>query len=213
MRSVLRHKLAGAVMVLVLLGGSAAAVAATRSSGSHHAYVEDVARRLGVTPAALESALQAAALDRVNAQLAAGRITPAQAKTLEQRIKEGKGRLAGRGRFGHLRSGARGVLLGAAASYLGLPVATLRSDRAAGRSLAQLAQSTPGRSVAGLREVIMAALKAHLQTARSRGRVSQTRAAQLLAHVSNRLDALLGQTAAGAHAARAWAPRRAEARD
>jgi predicted nuclease of restriction endonuclease-like RecB superfamily len=45
------------------------------SDGDRHAFLDNAAKRLGTTPAQLEAALQAAYADRLDAAVAAGRIT------------------------------------------------------------------------------------------------------------------------------------------
>ena len=66
-----------------------------------------MAKHLGVTPQKLEDATKAAAIDQVNADLAAGRITQAQADALKKRIEAGNGVLGGPGRA-RLRAGPGG---------------------------------------------------------------------------------------------------------
>ena len=86
-----------AAATLVVAGGAAAAVAAT-GSGSHGTdFLDSVAKHLGVSPQKLEDATKAAAIDQVNADLAAGRITQAQADALKKRIEAGNGVLGGPG--------------------------------------------------------------------------------------------------------------------
>jgi hypothetical protein len=76
-----------AVAVVALAGG---AYAATQSAGptSRQAFLNDVAKRLNIKPAQLTSALQGAFADRLNALVAAGRLTQAQANAIEQRVKK-----------------------------------------------------------------------------------------------------------------------------
>ena len=84
-----------AAATLVVAGGAAAAVAAT-GSGSHGTdFLDSVAKHLGVSPQKLQDATKAAAIDQVNADLAAGRITKAQADALKTRIEAGNGVLGG----------------------------------------------------------------------------------------------------------------------
>jgi hypothetical protein len=52
-----------------------------------------------------------------------------------------------------------------AAQYLGISQATLRSELQSGKSLAQVASATQGKSVEGLKAAIMAAAKARLDQA------------------------------------------------
>ena len=76
-----RKLVIGATSV-VMLGGAGGAVAATQgSAGSHRqAYIDDVAKRLNVSPSALIAATRAARSDQIDAAVAAGRITQPQAE-------------------------------------------------------------------------------------------------------------------------------------
>jgi hypothetical protein len=83
-------KLVAVVAGVVLLSGGAGAFAATQlSSNPRQAYLNDVARRLHVTPAALTSAMKQAMIDQINAAQKAGKLTAAQASAAESRIKSG----------------------------------------------------------------------------------------------------------------------------
>src|SRR4051794_41079804 len=94
-----KRMVVAAATTLAVVGGGAAAVAAS-GSGSHGSdFLDSVAKHLGVTPQKLEDATKAAAIDQVNADLAAGRITQAQADELKKRIEAGDGVLGGPGRF------------------------------------------------------------------------------------------------------------------
>jgi energy-converting hydrogenase Eha subunit B len=61
-------------------------------------------------------------------------------------------------------AGTGGVLV-SAADYLGIAVSQLRSDLRSGKTLAQIADATPGRSEAGLIAALLAARKAKLAQA------------------------------------------------
>ena len=73
---------------LAVLGGTTGALAATSSSNSssRQAYVSDLAKHLNVTPGALTAAVKEADSEQVEAALAAGRLTQAQANEAKQRI-------------------------------------------------------------------------------------------------------------------------------
>ena len=77
-----------ALAVAAFAGG---AYAATQSSGpnTRQAFLNDVAKRLHVSPQQLSSALNGATTDQLQAEVKAGRITQAQANALEQRLKNG----------------------------------------------------------------------------------------------------------------------------
>lgn len=87
----LKGKLAVAVCAMAVAAFAGGAYAATQESapGSRQAFLGDVAKRLHVTPAQLSAALKGAALDQVNAAVAAGRLTKAQGDALKQAIEKG----------------------------------------------------------------------------------------------------------------------------
>ena len=202
MKSFLNKKVALGATGVILLGGAAAAVAATQSSSNspRQAYVTDVAHHLGVTPSALTAAMKAAMIDRINAALAAGRLTQAQAVALKQRVEQGTGApFLGAGGLGHRGVGHLGLARAGAvvAQYLGISEATLRSELQSGKSLAQIASSTSGRSIAGLKTAIVTAAKTRLDKAVSNGRITSAQETQLLATLPARVDAALQRTGLG----------------
>jgi hypothetical protein len=197
LKSLLSKKLVVGAAGLVLLGGASGAVAvgATQGSGGsgRQAYIDDVAKHLNVTPGALTASMKAAGYDRIDAAVAAGGITQSQADALKQRIEQGGGvpffghRFAGRGLGGH----------GVAAQYLGISAATLRSDLQAGKSLAQIASSTPGKSVEGLKAAIVSAEKTRLEKAVSSGSITSQQEQERLGNLPSRIEALLQRTGVG----------------
>jgi len=200
---------------LMMLGGAAGAVAATHSSNSPsakaQAYVNDLAGRLGVTPTALTAAVKAADSDQIDAALAAGRLTQAQASALNARIQASTGTpFLGRGpglRAGGL-GGAFGAVYSTAATYLGVSETTLRADLQAGQSLAALASATLDKSVDGLKTAIVNAETAQLNTDASDGRITSQQQTQRLAGLTSRVEALLqrtGNTGRGGGLAGGWA--------
>jgi hypothetical protein len=73
-----RTKLIAGAVAGVALAGSGTAIAATRlgsPKAEGQAVINDAAKQLGVTPNALSAALKKALSDRVDAAVAAGRIT------------------------------------------------------------------------------------------------------------------------------------------
>jgi hypothetical protein len=200
-----------AILAAAALGGAGVAVAATSSGGSspRQRYLDDVAHRLGVSPDALGAAMRAAETDRIDEAVAAGRLSKAQGEQLKQRIKEGKGPWF-RGRFGP--GSHEGALAQTVQSYLGLSATTILKDRRAGKSLAQIANSTPGKSAKGLKEALEKTITARVATAVSQGRISKAQQARLLSNLSRRLDALINRTGMGPrgpfglHHRRHWGP-------
>jgi hypothetical protein len=192
-KAFLSKRLVIAATGLVVLAGAAGAVAATQgSSGGAQAYTNDLAGRLGVTPSALTAAIKASDSDRIDAALAAGRLTQAQATALKARIQAS----AGVPFFGHhfAVGGFTGRLGGSAvtaAQYLGISDTTLHADLQAGQSLAQIATATPDKSVAGLKAAIVAAETTRLNAAVSAGRITSQQEQRRLANLSSRIDALV----------------------
>jgi hypothetical protein len=213
----LRHKLliGGATLALAASGG--AAYAATQSGGTgQQAFVNDVAKRLNVSPAQLRSAVKAALVDQLNAEVKAGRLTQAQANKIEQMIdRNGRlplffapgpprlfsapgppGLFPGPGLHKSFAVRAKGGVFHAAATYLGLTNAQLLSDLGSGKSLAQIANAR-GKSVSGLEQAIMTAAKTRLNQAVSKGRITKAQEQQLLSRLSAKISGLVNRTGIG----------------
>src|SRR5947208_10133744 len=80
----------GIAALLAAAGGGAAAVAAsqdTSPSDESKAIIDDAAGQLGISPDKLSNALKKALADRVDAAVAAGRITQAEGDALKARIR------------------------------------------------------------------------------------------------------------------------------
>ena len=275
-------KLVAGVAAVTLLSGGAGAFAATQlSSSPRQAYINDVARRLNVTPPALTNAMKQAMIDQINAAQKAGKLTAAQASAAKSRIESGHAvggfggpggpgpgfasgaRRSGQGRFacggssttttttstpckGGPPGGFRGHFgrfscngqstktttststtsatakpcpggpgfgqhpgfaigigfgpglfgLGGSAltSYLGISAATLRSDLAAGKSLAQIASAISGKSVSGLELVLRAADKTQLDKTVSAGSMTSAQEAKALSALSSQLSKLVNRS-------------------
>jgi hypothetical protein len=307
-------KLVAGVAAVTLLSGGAGAFAATQlSSSPRQAYINDVARRLNVTPTALTSAMKHAMIDQINAAQKAGKLTAAQASAAKSRIESGHAvggfggpggpgpgfasgaRRSGQGRFacggssttttttstpckggppggfrGHFgqffgcgggsstttttstpcKGGPPGGFRGhfgrfscngqstktttststtsatakpcpggpgfgqhpgfaigigfgpglfglggsALTSYLGISAATLRSDLAAGKSLAQIASAISGKSVSGLELVLRAADKTQLDKTVSAGSMTSAQEAKALSALSSQLSKLVNRS-------------------
>lgn len=174
--------------VLVVGGGVALA---GNGSGDRSARCEarlaKIAERRGVTVEQLKADIQARLLARVDAALAAGRITSERAAKLRQRIADAS--------FcpGHRRHvvGIR-ALLSAAADYLDLSKAALRMQLP-GTSLATLAEKQ-GKSVEGLKAAMLAPAEERLEKAVEAKRVTQTQADERLEKLEQRVDRLIAKT-------------------
>jgi hypothetical protein len=148
--------------------------------------IDDAAKQLGVTPSALSNALKTALKNRIDAAVAAGRLTKAQGDELKARIDSGDLPL-GLGGLGH-HGGPFGhfLELDAAADYLGLSESQLRSELSGGKTLAQVARDH-GKSVDGLIDAMVGEAKKHLDDAVADGRITRAQADSVLADLKQRI--------------------------
>jgi hypothetical protein len=167
------------------------------------------AAQSGKTVSGLKAAIKAEAKADVDADVAAGRVTAAERDAflagLDARIDELVARTGvpgGRGGpgFGHGGHGA-GVAGATVASYLGLTGAQLADQLGAGKSLAEVA-AAQGKSVAGLKDAIVAAAKEHLDQDVKEGHLTAAEAAQRLAELKSRLDEIVQNRGLGPHGGR-----------
>jgi AraC-like DNA-binding protein len=207
----------------LVIGGAALAVAAfaggayaaTQNSGpnTRQAFLNDVAKRLHVSPQQLSSALNGAYLDQLQAAVKDGRLTQAQANALEQRLKQ-KGATPALP-FGHFGFGPRGLIapgprgliaplgglprafpgvgalagpgaLQAAASYLGLSNAQLIQQLSSGKSLAQVA-TAQHKTVSGLEQTLTNAVKTRLDKLVSAKVITGAQEQKMLSRLSARI--------------------------
>jgi hypothetical protein len=187
---------AGVIVALVSSGGghararSASARARARASGVRApADTKAAADYLGLTTTQLHDELRSG---RSLAQIAAATggksaaglveaLVSARAAQLSAKVKANKlSPAAERARLAHLRRRLTAELervpgysgLPETARYLGIGAAQLRADLHAGRSLAQIAAATPGRSAAGLVDARVSAREATLRQALASGKIS-----------------------------------------
>ena len=177
--------------VLTAAAGLAGGAYADSQSASHphkasgcrseKAVIGDAARRLHVTPTRLTGALKAAVVDQIDAALAAGRLTRAQAESIKRRIEQSPGltfepgllapeikaaqviappthrmTIVAPGLFG------RPAIVTSVAGYLGLTDGQLMRRLSGGESLAQIAKAR-GKSESGLERAITSAVKSQLR--------------------------------------------------
>jgi hypothetical protein len=190
MERILNKKvLVGAVAVAALVGGGGA-VAATQFSGgeSEQAILDDAAKRLGVEPSELESALRQALEARVDEAVAAGRLTEEQGAELKQRIEAGEVPVVGGPMFGDHHHG-HGFFHGldAAATYLGLTEEELRTQLESGKTLAEIA-TADGKTVDGLKQAMLDAAKQDLAQAVEDGKLNEAQQQEILGDLESRLD-------------------------
>jgi lambda repressor-like predicted transcriptional regulator len=196
---------AAAALAVVL--GSGAALAATGSSTPASDFLDDVAKRLGISQDKLEDALEDATIARIDAAVAAGDITKEEGDALKERVRSGDvpailpsfrgpglglSPLGDDSAFGpgHF---ARTDLLEAAADYLGMAEADVRKALRDGKSLADLAKDK-GKSVDGLKQALRAAIRKDADQAVDDGVLTRQQADRLVEKFSDAVNELVEQS-------------------
>ena len=205
-----RRLVAGAAGLAVLAGGGGAYAAGTTGTtakpadraAEQKAFLDDVAKRLNVTRDQLDAAVKGAAEARIDAAVAAGKLTKEQGDDAKQRLARGGIPLLGGGgprggggpSFGHGGPGFHaGFGLDAAASYLGLSEDALRTQLQSGKSLADVAKAQ-NKDVAGLKAAMKSALTKRLDQAVTDNKLTAAQRTKILAEVDERLDDLVNGT-------------------
>jgi hypothetical protein len=232
MQTRFKRMLAGGVAAAALtaaIGGAAFAQTPTPSGTPGpiqqraEEFLNALASKLGKTPTEVRSAVVAVQKERVAADLAAGRITQAQATRLNQRIDQAGGLGAlrpgpavkgnpGRG-AGAPGKAQRGPAVGGAdlTAFLGVTARELKTALASGKSLAAFAQEK-GKSRDDLKNHLATQQRTKLAAAVAAGRITQAQSDARLAQFTSQLDALIDRTApagkggAGKRAPRGGAP-------
>ena len=192
----MKHVLTIGALVAILAIG--AGVAAADSIGNEQdAFLNDVAKRLNVTPAQLEAALKGASDARIDAAVASGKITKAQGDAMKARSAQGGVPFFGGphgGGFGH-HGGGFGHRGGgeAAATYLGVTEAELRTQLESGKTLAEIAKAQ-GKTVDGLKKALTDATKTKLDAAVKAGTITQAQADEMLKRATDHVDDLVNGT-------------------
>ena len=214
-----KRKLAvGAAGLAVLVGGGGAYAAGNTSTpgtaakpadhaAEQKAFLDDVAKRLNVTRDQLDTAIKGAAEARIDAAVAAGKLTKTQGDEAKKRLASGGLPLLGgpglgggpRGGggpgFGHGGPGFHaGFGLDAAATYLGLSEDALRTQLQSGKSLADVAKAQ-NKDVAGLKAAMKAAVTKQLDQAVTDKTLTADERTKILADVDKRLDDIINGTA------------------
>ena len=200
--SLKRKAIAGTVAALAV-GGTGAGIAATKlgssPSAESKAIVDDAAKQLGVQPSALSGAIKKALTARVDAAVAAGRLTKEQGAELKARIASDDFPLFGPPAFGGGHFGHHGGPgLDAAAKNLGLTEAKLRTEIESGKTLAQVAKAQD-KSVDGLIAALKADAKQKLDAAVKAGRLTQAQETRMLADLDQRLGDFVNGKLTGRH--------------
>jgi polyhydroxyalkanoate synthesis regulator phasin len=178
----LRVGLAASVAVLVL-GGAAVGIAAAQAQPTpsaqagqnrYQAFVDALAKRLGVSSANLETAISGARTD-------AG--MPAGGQGFPGAGRGGNGGPRGRAGFG--------ADLNTAATAIGIPVAQLRTELA-GKSLAQVA-TAHGKTANDVATALKNAANTRIDQAVTAGKLTADKANTLKTQIGTRIDQLVNQ--------------------
>jgi hypothetical protein len=183
------------VAVLAVAGGGAAVAASQNGSPSQEsqAVIDAAAKELGIPSSKLSDALKKALDDRVDAAVAAGRITKAEGDAIKQRIAASDFPLLGgvHHGFGHDGYGR----LETAATYIGITEAQLHNELEGGKSLAQVAKDH-NKSVTGLVDALYADSKQKLDSAVSAGKLTKDQATAMLNGLKDRITSMVDETEA-----------------
>jgi hypothetical protein len=220
-RSARQKVIGGAAVAVVIAGGAFAAVSATgqgngqrrihaRHGGVHRLHQRDLAAAAGylaIPTEQLEHELNSSGSLAQVAQ-AHGKSTQGLIDAIVAAHRAGLAKVAARlpGRVGAEVNGparlpratAGGKLRLAASGYLGITPVQLRDELRSGRTLAQIAAATPGKSSAGLLDVLVSAGKARLAHGVVTGKLTQARRARREQHLDKRMSALLQRKVARA---------------
>ena len=218
---------AGAALALVAGGGAAYAAGtshAAKKAAVRGTIVRTVADYLGLTPAqlradlvksqslaqianaqhksvsGLEQTIETALKTRLDAAVAAGKLSSTQEATILEAVSSRLDKLvnathpAVKARIGaRLRRG----LMRVSATYLGVTPAQLRTELKAGKTLAQVA-TEHGKTAAGLEQAIETAVKNRLDKAVTAGELTSAQEQKVLSRLQSRLDKLVNRTFADA---------------
>jgi hypothetical protein len=99
-----------------------------------------------------------------------------------------------------LGGGHHARLLALPSAYLGLTTQQIRTQLAAGKTLAQIADATPGHSAAGLVDYVVADVRTKLDRAVAAGKLTQAQETSLLAQVRTKVTALVNADFVRTHA-------------
>jgi hypothetical protein len=196
-----RRFVIGATGLAALGGGGVAYAISQDSKGDRQAFINDVAQRLNVSPDRLKSALQGALSDRIDAAVAAGKITRAQADAMKQRLQQSGGAPFLGGPPHPFFGGPGGPFVAgfdAAGRYLGLTPQQLHDQLESGKSLADIAGDRK-KDVGGLKQAIESGVRGRLDTAVKNHRLTKAQEDRILSDLSGRIDTLVQQKGGRPH--------------
>jgi hypothetical protein len=170
MKTWLRRLTAPLIAVLAVAAVGVPALAGTYSGGS--SFVDEVAHRLGISPAKLQKA-----------------IDDTRAARHEDGSRFGDRHFSGDRRHFHGEDRDHDhitALFAAAAGHLGISEDALRAELKSGKTLAQIAEANH-RSAAGLEKALLDVVHAHLHEAVDSGRFTAAQAQRIEAGIAHRI--------------------------
>jgi hypothetical protein len=201
----MKRRIAIAAVALGVAGLGGTALATSSSSGN--SFFDDVAHRLGVSPAKLQSAVNGALADQLDQLVKQGKLTRAQADAILKQAKAhggafpfgdfGHHHFGGPGQFGFrhhgfgpgpfFAPGPVGGPLAGVARYLGVSTDELMKDLRSGKTPAAIAKAD-GKSVSGLESALVAPIKSHLDAAVKDGRLTRAQEQHALGMIIKGID-------------------------
>lgn len=212
----------GVAVVAVLAGVTAAAVMAAQPAAKHrgahhhkHGLLAAASSYLDLSPTQLKSKLQSGKSLAEIAGASSGKSAAGLIAALEtadkQRLTAATASLSARITAKVDRPGGGSPTVHAAASYLGLRVSQLHSQLRSGKTLAQLASATSGKSTAGLIDAVIAARKAQLSAEVQAGTITQAQEQAKLPKLGSRVSTRVNLTQPKHHSKAKTAARRRRA--
>jgi hypothetical protein len=180
----------GAALAATVGAGGAIAATQLNPKQESQAVVNDAAEQLGVEPSELTAALREAFANRIDAAVEAGRLTEAQGAELKERVQAGDVPLIGLGGHGFGHRVHHVGDLDAAASYLGMSEASLKTALQDGKTLAQIAEDR-GKSVDGLVNALVDDAEAELAAAVDAGRLTDAERDSIVSGLEDRITSLV----------------------
>jgi uncharacterized protein YidB (DUF937 family) len=173
--------------------GSSSDATPTAKDQLRDQFLNDLAGKLGISRAALDTALSQSALDMVDKALADGKLTDAEAQQIRDKIKSGDFPFFGG--FGHHGRGGVGMFgcganLDDIATFLGVDAPAVRDGLMNNQSLAQIAQAH-GKSRDDLKSFLISNVTDKLNQAVKGQDITQTRADQALQNFKDNADNLI----------------------
>ncbi|MGD0453129.1 MAG: hypothetical protein ABSB69_05990 [Solirubrobacteraceae bacterium] len=204
-RRLKKKLLLGVAIVAVLAGGTTAVVMAAQPAAHHRrsGTLATAAGYLGLSPAQLRRELKSGKSLADVANATSGKSSASLIEALEaaqkQKLAAAAAALPSRitAEVDRLRGRASGRIqtVHAATSYLGLSAIQLRAELRSGKTLAQIADATSGKSQAGLVEALVAARKATIAASVKAGTITQAQANALLRNLVSRVTARVERAA------------------